>query len=346
MNRYSGAFSVNDSQATCGTEGLNMDPHFNMAAMMWLADHRLPWLTPIMQTASFMGEVQGYILVSTLIYVTFDKGLAIRLSLLVTLTMCLNHVMKILIGNPRPFIKEGTYRHEWAVPAGNVPDLAREYSTPSGHAMAGASFYSYLFGSTKSRLVRIVAVVAVLLTGASRPYLGVHYIEDILLGWGIGLCVGLFALRFGDRIGAAWNRLTLFRRIAIAVVSGFALWMFTIAMNGWRLDSEPRAFLGYAGTITGIVIARPLELALVDFDPKNGSVMVKTVRYVLAVALALATLEGLGKLFAAIADSYSLVGYLLQYVRYIAIAVVSLFVAPWIFVRCGLAKPLVPAAGK
>lgn len=315
-----------------------MELHFNMAAMNWLADHRLPWLTSLMQAATFMGEIQGYILVSTLIYVAFDKTLAVRLALLVTLTMCLNHVVKILVRNPRPFIREGTYLQKWAVSPQMAQDLAREYSTPSGHAMAGASFYSYLFGRTPSRTIKIVAVLAILLTGISRPYLGVHYVEDILLGWAVGLGVGLVALRFDERIAAAWMRLGYARQIGAAVAASFALWALTLALNGWIIDSEPRAFLGYAGTITGIVIARPLELRFVDFDPKSMSIPIKVLRYILAVALSLLVLEGLGRIFAMIVPNYSFAGYVLQYIRYVGVSVASLFVAPWIFVRCGLAK--------
>jgi membrane-associated phospholipid phosphatase len=326
-----------------------MEIHFNMTVMNWLADHRLPWLTALMQAASALGEVQGYILVSTLIYVAFDKTLAVRLSLLVTLTMSLNHVLKIIIKNPRPFITEGNYLGKWAVPPDYARDLAFEYSTPSGHAMAGASFYSFLFGAVRNRYVRIGSVLAVLLIGLSRPYLGVHYLEDILLGWAIGLGVGLFALRYGGRIGNAWNAIPYGRRIAIAVAASILLWGATIAINGWQIDSQPRAFLGYAGTVVGIVIGRPLELRLVDFDPKSASVLFKVLRFLLTVALALLALEGLGKLFAAMVENYSAAGYMLQFFRYGTVSVVIVLVAPLIFTRLGLAQtfqePIVAAHG-
>jgi membrane-associated phospholipid phosphatase len=315
-----------------------MDLRFNMTVMEWLANHRQPWLTLLMQAASFMGEVEGYILICTLIYVAFDKTLAVRLALLVTLTMSLNHILKILIKNPRPFIREGDYLRKWAVSADYARDLAIEYSTPSGHAMAGASFYTFLYSAVCSPYVRTAAVLAALSIGLCRPYLGVHYVEDILLGWAIGLCIGLFALRNVERIEKAWNRLKYEWQITIAVIATIALWAATVALNGWRIDSQPRAFMGYAGVITGIVIARPLELRLIDFDPRTGSILFKVERYLISVLLALLTLKTLGRLFVDIADNYSLTGYVLQYIRYSAVSVVSLFVAPWIFTRAGLAR--------
>jgi hypothetical protein len=36
------------------------------------------------------------------VYVMLDKALAVRLSLLATLTMCPNYVLKIFVKNPRP----------------------------------------------------------------------------------------------------------------------------------------------------------------------------------------------------------------------------------------------------
>jgi PAP2 superfamily protein len=87
-----------------------------------------------------LGESQQYILVVTLIYVMLDKTTAVRLATVVLLTMCFNHVLKIIIKEPRPFIREGTYLQKWAVSAANAKELATEHSTPSGHAMGDSAF--------------------------------------------------------------------------------------------------------------------------------------------------------------------------------------------------------------
>ncbi|MFA6117996.1 MAG: phosphatase PAP2 family protein [Sphingomonas sp.] len=313
---------------------------FDIRTMEFLADHRFSPLTEFFLFASNMGEVRGYLLITTLIYVAFDKRLAVRLALLISLTMGFNHLLKIIIKNPRPFIVEGDYLQKWAVPLDNARDLATEWSTPSGHAMGAASFYIFLGGCLRRRAIYILAVVAILATGASRPYLGVHYVEDILLGWAIGLGVGLTALRYGERVAARWNRIPYGRQVAIALAGSLVFWLLTIAVNGGRIDGQPRAFLGYAGIATGVVIAWPLELRFVQFDPRSGSVLLKGLRYLLSVALSVAVLEGLGWAFNGMADDYSLGGYMLQYLRYILVGVVSLFVSPWIFTRLRLATTL------
>jgi membrane-associated phospholipid phosphatase len=309
-----------------------------MQIMEFLASQRTPALTTFFLLASNLGEVQGYILITSLIYVAFDKRLAVQLSLLVSLTMCLNHLLKIVLKNPRPFVQEGDYLHKWAVPLDNARDLATEYSTPSGHAMASGSFYTFLYGCVRNRYVRILAVLAILLTGASRPYLGVHYVEDILLGWAIGLGVGVLALRYGERIGTAWTKFTYSQQIGIAVAASAVLWIITIFVDGSGIGGQPRAFLGYAGSITGIVIAWPLEQRFVDFDPRSSSIFFKALRFLLSIGLSLVMLELLKRVFSILAGDYSIAGYLLQYLRYAAISVISLLVAPWIFIRLRLAK--------
>lgn len=74
---------------------------------------------------------------------------------------------------------------------------ASGYSFPSGHSMGSMLFYGALacvvFFSTKRHwLVRIAGVVgcllAALMIGASRVYLGVHYITDVAAGFTAALC--------------------------------------------------------------------------------------------------------------------------------------------------------------
>ncbi|MGD0142952.1 MAG: phosphatase PAP2 family protein [Rhizomicrobium sp.] len=313
---------------------------FSMALMEFLAEHREPLLTKFFLFMTFLGEVNGYILIVTLIYVMFDKSLGVRLAVMLLLTMTLNHVLKILIKNPRPFIREGTYLQKWAVPADYAKELATEYSTPSGHAMAAASFYGYLYACVRNWYVRAIAVFAIVFIGLSRPYLGVHYLEDILIGWPIGLLVAAIAVRYGDGIAAAWNRRSYGVRIAVTVAASALLWCATIAINGWQIDGEPRAYLGYAGFLTGIVIGGQLELRLVNFDPRSSNIAAKIARYIISVGMVILTLELLGKVNAIMADNFSLAGYALQYVRYTTAGVVSIFVAPLVFTSIGLARKL------
>jgi undecaprenyl-diphosphatase len=93
----------------------------------------------------------------------------------------LNSALKVYFDRPRPNI---------------VPHLAdvTNASFPSGHAMISAAIYLTigitLAESLKRRAARAyvmsLAVLLVLLIGASRVYLGVHWPSDVLAGWALG----------------------------------------------------------------------------------------------------------------------------------------------------------------
>lgn len=314
------------------------EPAFDLELIQFLADSRSGLLSAFFLFWSFLGETEGYVLILTGIYVMYDKALAYRLSAVVLLAMCLNHALKTFIRNPRPFIDEGTWAEKWAVPAGNAQELATEYSTPSGHAMSGSAFYTYLFTSVKQRGVRIVAVIAILLTGLSRPYLGVHYLEDILLGWVIGVAFALVLFRYRAAIGRLWQRRSHAQQISLVVAFSAVLWLITVAAGDWRIDDQPLAFIGYAGFLTGIVIAYPLEAGRIDFDPRSGSASRKLLRYALSVAMVIGTLFLLDELFALLAEDSSVLGHVLRYARYITAGMVAIWLAPLAFTRLGLAE--------
>lgn len=313
-------------------------PHFNLALVEFLVDHRNIALTRLFLAVSFFGSPGFYVYLTVLFYVMWDKRLAIRLSILVLLTASLNDLLKILIANPRPFVRDGTYLKKWAVSPAEAKALAAEYSTPSGHAMGSSAFYAYLFALVKNHYLRALMVLAIVLIGASRPYLGVHYVEDVLLGWAIGLTIAMAAVFTAEPIANLWQKCPHGWQISITVAGSLAVWLLLVVLNGGRIDGQVREMTAYCGFLTGIVIACPLELRLLNFDSRSSGAGAKILRYAISIGLMAVILFGLSAIFAPWAGNTTAVGCALEYLRYAAADVAGMFLAPLIFCKLNLAE--------
>jgi len=108
--------------------------------------------------------------------------------------------------------------------------------------------------------VRIIAVAAILLIGVSRP------ISECITSRMFS-SAGLSA----DRCGS-WPALRRsYRRhvepcLSLAAschhcAAGLALWLIAVLLNGHSTTGQPYSYLCYGGFLTGVVIARPLELS-------------------------------------------------------------------------------------
>lgn len=112
------------------------------------------------------------------------------------------HVGKILVGRDRPALVDHLVEVSSAsFPSGHAGNSAIVYLTIALTVMQivpSRAARAYLFGAT---------IALVLLIGASRVYLGVHWPSDVLAGWGAGALWALSWWAFG-----AWLRLRYGRR--------------------------------------------------------------------------------------------------------------------------------------
>lgn len=113
-----------------------------------------------------------------------DGGSLWRITLALLFTFVLVDLgIKSLVDRPRPY-----EQHARAI---DISSLHRSTSSfPSGHAASSAAG-----AYTLSRLVPAASYVlwpVALTVAISRVYLGMHYPLDVMLGWLIGLAVGVF----------------------------------------------------------------------------------------------------------------------------------------------------------
>ena len=159
-------------------------PYGDMQATAWLAGLISPGLTGVMQDISLVGS-RGVVL--ALVAIT-ALGLLLKKrwqdSVLLLLAYGAGEVtlscLKSYLQRPRP-----------AAPLA----LVHGYSFPSGHAfniMLICGFAAYLLwpvcrGARARIAILIVSLSLIVLVGFSRIYLRVHWLDDVLAGYAVGL---------------------------------------------------------------------------------------------------------------------------------------------------------------
>ncbi|MEA3389935.1 phosphatase PAP2 family protein [Sphingobium sp. CCH11-B1] len=164
------------SQRAGWLDGVNVElmETAGQARATGMGDH----VTTVMRLASAVGGTGGRlvllaVLLAPLLWFGFRRS-AIWLALTIAGGTLLNLALKQIFAAPRPDLLPHL-------------DIVHTYSFPSGHAAGNMM----VFGALALLAVRASAYVAaaamVLLIGASRIWLGVHWPSDVVAGWIEGL---------------------------------------------------------------------------------------------------------------------------------------------------------------
>jgi len=153
----------------------------------WLVEHRTGWLTTVARVVTNVGSPTGMVVLALVATAVSVKRSSPRPWLPIVIAIVADVVqsqLKPVFGRDRPPI---------------ATRLVNEasFAFPSGHAAMAmtvlgtiAVLAPSLLGRRRVRGVRVVLVVAALLVGGSRLYLGVHWMSDVLGGALLG---GAFA---------------------------------------------------------------------------------------------------------------------------------------------------------
>jgi undecaprenyl-diphosphatase len=157
------------------------DPHVTA----WVIAHRTEWLTSALRVLTWLGSTAVIIpagLATGLYFVLRrrDRRPLALLAAAVAGAVGLYHIVKPLVGRPRP---------PAAIWIGHYTGAA----FPSGHTTQSTAFYTMLaivLGAGVSFRRRAIAwsaaALVVLTVGASRIYLGAHWLTDVLAGYALG----------------------------------------------------------------------------------------------------------------------------------------------------------------
>lgn len=299
-----------------------------------------PALDGVMSFFTFLGKIEFYMLFITFVYWTVDAGLGYRVFMVLLSTDILGVALKQLLHQPRPY---------WIGDVKLLSSGETSYGIPSTHASDSLSVWGYMATRLKKRWLWITAVALVFLISYSRLHLGVHFPQDILGGWVLGLVVLFLFLKY-DKSVSAWmksrssnNQIGIGFAISILfIVIGLLVNTLTASSfdpNSWaQYATEARSLTHYftlAGAFFGALAGYVLMKSGAQFSTM-GSWNLRLVRYLVGMVGVVVAMYGLDSVFGLIAGDESFLGYILRYIRYGATTFWVMYGAPWVFLRLKL----------
>ncbi len=261
---------------------------------------------------SFLGEEYIYILFFCIIYYTYDKKMGEFLAITLGFSATVNTIIKNIVNAPRPFQKYPDLVENLR------PDTSGGMSFPSGHTqnyatvLFSASFYK------KNMKLLYISFVLVLLMGISRMYLGVHFLEDVMVSAVLGLG---FAYILNKIFSKYYDHPMYLHRLYIALV--LIVLPFAIFING-------EDFFKSYGLLIGFVVGIIIEKRYISFTI-DTTLIHKVLRVVFGLIVMVGVQQGLKILFGMIADDGTSLLNILHMVRYFLIAFTGFGLYPFLF---------------
>ncbi len=311
----------------------------SIAMTTWL-QASYPQLHGFMSAVSAMGEEEFFLVVLPAIYWSIDKRLGRQLGYFFLLSALINNILKNLIRQPRPF---------WLEPAVKRNDV-EGYGMPSGHVQNATVVFMLVAAHFRRAWAWLVVLLYILLMAISRIYLGVHFIQDTVTGFLVGLIIlGLFVvwqIKLLDR----FNRQILGRRLLVILFAPLILAVVYISglliigapnMNVPWASFVPAAELdGYKVIVSslaglfGFGIGIIMESSRIRFRA-DGPAWQRVARYLLGIVVALGIWAGLRAVFPTEPLWLALP---FRFLRYLLLLSWVTYFAPWVFVRLRLAQ--------
>jgi len=277
-------------------------------------------LDAVMRLFTFLGDSYSLIAAVVVLYWCVNKGLGLRLGALALLSNYVNSGVKYIYKIPRP-----------AGPRVAILRPEDSPSFPSGHAQQSLAIGGYLGFLARRAWVWVVVAALALLISISRIYLGVHFPQDILGGWLIGLLLLAGYLWLGKWAPPRLRRWPPAAQLGLATLGALALLFLHPSDLQGRYPAETAAML--CGGLWGFGVGAVLEPRHIRFACA-GRPWQRLLR--LPVGLAAVGLVYLAGAYLPAGGSQIIVA-LLRHVRYALVAFTAIYVAPWLFVRLGLA---------
>lgn len=307
------------------------------------------WIIPPMIFFTSLGVEEFYLLVVPILYWCVNPIIGVRTGVMLLLSGSINTLVKWMFHQPRPY---------WVSTKITAYLSETSFGLPSGHAQNAVAIWGIIANSFKRHIGWVIAIILMIFIGISRPILGVHFPQDTLLGWAIGLLLLLLFIK-GEPIITRWfNQKGLKFKIRIYFLLSLLLILFSaviLSLSGdWTMPEtwehniqvafpqrelpQPLAFssqVSLAGVFFGLTLGHTILFHGSGFKAA-GKWWQLMLRYLLGLLGVLLIWFGLDQIFP---DGETLIPYVFRYLRYFFVGIWITYLAPLIFLRFRLADP-------
>jgi len=307
-------------------------------ALIRLFQESYPQLGGFFRIVSAFGQEEFFLLIMPFIYWCLNKPFGKQLGYLFLMTTAVNTIAKQAFRWPRPY---------WLDPAVGL-STQEGYGMPSGHAQNAAALYPFVAAWVRRRWVWALAIFGVLLMGASRIYLGVHFPTDVAGGFVLGFLLLALAAGWWWYLAGRFSKRILGQKLLVAVVVPLVVAALYIAV--WLIIGEPDRSLPWAayipeaerdtvdgiasavGALWGFGVGVALEASRVRFRTA-GPVWQRALRFLVGMVVTLALWAGLDAVFP---DDPLWLAIPLRIIRYLLVTLWVAYYGPIVFVRLRL----------
>lgn len=309
-------------------------------ALTTLLQEAFPQLQGPMSLISMTGSEEFFLVFLPAIYWSINKRLGRQLGYIFLLSALINNMLKTLIRQPRPF---------WIQPDIQLGE-AEGFGIPSGHVQNTTAVYVLLAASLRRGWVWIPVLLYIMVMALSRLYLGVHFLQDIAIGFAVGLLLFsafiIWQRTYFDRyskqiLGRRLLMMLLVPTVLAAVFVGARLLIgppnTDVPWASYIPAAELNGYEDIVSTVAGLLgfgVGMLFESSRVRFR-SDGPVWQRVVRYVAGMAVALGIWAGLRAVFPA---EPLWIALPLRFLRYLLLLLWVTYFAPWVFVRLRLAS--------
>jgi len=287
---------------------------WGIGVILWLQQFS-PALDLPFRAFTGLGTEVFFVLFLPLLYWCLDRRIGARLAVIFLLSSIVNAAAKEWAAQPRPFEYDPRVRQLSEATGGGLP---------SGHTQSAVVVWGYLASQYKRTWLWLLAALLVVFIPLSRLYLGVHFPQDLLAGYVLGVALLLPYIWLEPHTEIWLAKFSLFWQLAAALlVPALLLVLF-------RAGDE--AVITPIAVLMGMGPGIALERRFVGFEP-GGAWAKKALRLLLGICIIAALYLGAHAAFSGLEPEL-----LSRLVRYSVIGLFTTFGAPWLFVRLRLAE--------